>query len=73
MCWAGIFSRRTSEGVPHFYNAIDVLRLDFTFSQIDCPIGYADQPATRQEALADTTGDQYAILATRISTALISV
>ena len=34
----------------HFYNRIDGARLDFTASQFDNPMSYADMPANRKEA-----------------------
>ena len=46
----------------HFYNRIAGRAHDFTASQFALPIGYSDTPATRGEALADTSEQQVAAL-----------
>ena len=46
----------------HFYNRIDGARVDYTESQFDEPIEYADEPSNRGEAFADTNGAQYGYL-----------
>jgi hypothetical protein len=49
-------------GAWHFYNRIDGRRVDFTMSQFDSPILYDDLPSSRDEALADCSPQQYALL-----------
>ncbi len=56
-----ILKTRTAAGT-HFYNQIDGQRHDFTLSQFDGPISFDDQPASRDEAMADTSQEQYAVL-----------
>jgi hypothetical protein len=46
----------------HFYNWIDGQRLDLTQSQFSAPIAYDDLPATREDAMADTSQAQYEAL-----------
>ncbi|MBR1131946.1 YunG family protein [Bradyrhizobium iriomotense] len=46
----------------HFYNRIRGQRFDFTASQFDQPIAYADVPTNRAEAELGATGDQLAEL-----------
>ena len=43
----------------HFYNRIDNNIYDFTESQLSTKISYDNQLATREEALADTTIEEY--------------
>ena len=50
----------------HFYNRIDGVRVDFTASQFDAPLDYADEPSNREEAFADTNGAQYGYLKTAV-------
>ncbi|WP_049814965.1 hypothetical protein [Bradyrhizobium sp. WSM2793] len=42
----------------HFYNRIEGKRYDFTASQFDQPIAYADLPADGADALLGVTSDQ---------------
>jgi hypothetical protein len=46
----------------HFYNRIDGKRFDFTDSQFDGPIEYMDLPSNRDEAMLDTSPQQYSVL-----------
>ena len=46
----------------HFYNLIDGERYDFTASQFGHPIAYDDISSGRDDALTDTSSDQYAAL-----------
>ncbi|SCB07251.1 hypothetical protein GA0061098_10015 [Bradyrhizobium shewense] len=46
----------------HFYNRIEGKRYDFTASQFDRPIAYADLPADEADALLGATSDQLAEL-----------
>lgn len=48
----------------HFYNRIDGRSYDFTASQFDRPITYADLPASRTDAELGATSDQLAHLRT---------
>ena len=50
----------------HFYNRIDGRRVDFTESQFDEPIAYADEPSNREEAFADTNSAQYDYLSAAV-------
>ena len=54
-------------GAWHFYNQIEGRRWDLTVSQFATPIGYDDLPSSRQEALADTSRQQYAALVERLA------
>jgi hypothetical protein len=54
-------------GAWHFYNRIDGRRWDLTVSQFETPIGYDDLPSSRQEALADTSKQQYVTLVERLA------
>ncbi len=58
------------DGQWHFYNEIDGVVYDFTDSQFAEPILYEHKPATRVEAFADTTQEQYARLTRKFSAAL---
>lgn len=46
----------------HFYNRIEGRRYDFTASQFDEPIAYADLPANRADAERGATPDELAEL-----------
>lgn len=50
----------------HFYNRIGGLRLDFSAAQFFSPVVYSDLDARRDEALADTSPQQYLILRDRL-------
>jgi len=54
------------DGQWHFYNLIDGRRWDLTMSQFDTPIGYADLPSSRKEALSDTSAERYRLLRDRV-------
>jgi hypothetical protein len=54
----------------HYYNRIDGLRLDLTADQFSNPLEYRDAPASRDDALADTTPAQYHELARRFGSAI---
>ena len=56
-----ILKTRTAQGV-HFYNRIGTERWDLTISQFADPIPFEDLPATREEAMADTSPKQYEAL-----------
>lgn len=53
-------------GGTHFYNSIDGKRWDLTVSQFAEPICFEDNPATREEAMADASEAKYRILAERV-------
>lgn len=55
------------DGRPHFYNRIDGRRHDLTREQFDAPPDYLDRPASREEALGDTSAEQYAHLSQRFA------
>jgi hypothetical protein len=48
----------------HFYNWVNHSRIDLTASQFNGEIIYEDLPATRDEALSDTSVEQYQELRT---------
>lgn len=58
---------------PHFYNRLGGERLDLTaeqFAALGAPVpAYLDRPASREEAMADTTPRRYAALAGAFDTA----
>jgi GNAT superfamily N-acetyltransferase len=53
-------------GCWHFYNQIGARRWDLTISQFETPIRYDNLSSTREEALADTSPEQYRLLRQRI-------
>ena len=50
------------EGSWHFYNRIDGQRFDLTAEQFETAISYDDLPASREDALLDTSHEQYRAL-----------
>ena len=46
--------------------SIDGVRWDFTISQFDRPVPFEDLPSSRDEAMADTSPEQYAALLGRV-------
>ena len=62
----GDILRTRTAGGTHFYNMIDGVRWDFTVSQFDRPIPFEDTPASRAEAMADTSQAQYDALRRRL-------
>lgn len=60
-----ILKTRTPEGI-HFYNRIGTVRWDLTISQFAEPIPFEDLTASRQEAMADTSPEQYETLKSRL-------
>ena len=54
------------EGYWHLYNQNDGRRWDLTMSQFEPPIAYDDLPSTREEALSDTSPEQYRLLSQRV-------
>ena len=63
-----ILCTRTSGGT-HFYNVVDGKKWDLTVSQFDGPIPYDDTASSREAALADTSPEKYALLASRLKAA----
>jgi hypothetical protein len=57
-------------GQWHFYNLINGRRWDLTVSQFDTPIGYADLPSSRKEALSDTSLERCRLLRNRVLQAI---
>lgn len=53
-------------GGRHFYNMLDGVRWDLTVSQFDHPIPFEDLPATRAQALSDTSPEAYSALRRRL-------
>lgn len=51
----------------HFYNLVGGVRRDFTADRFPAPVTYDDLSASREEALADTSAQQYASLSVRFS------
>ena len=62
----GDILRTRTAGGTHFYNLVDGVRWDFTVSQFDRPIPFEDTPASRAEAMADTSSAQYDALRRRL-------
>lgn len=60
--FGGEILKTHTPGGTHFYNLIDGVRWDFTVSQFDRPIPFEDLPASRDEAMADTSPAQYLAL-----------
>ena len=60
-----ILKTPTPQGM-HFYNRIGTRRLDLTASQFAEPVSYDDQAASRAEAMADTSPEQYEALRARL-------
>ncbi len=58
----GEIRRTRSPGGTHFYNMVAGRRVDLTESQFAAPLAYDDHPASRAEAMADTSPAQYAAL-----------
>lgn len=56
-----ILKTPTPQGL-HFYNRIAGQRVDLTAGQFDGPVSYEDFPASRDEAMADTSPAQYRAL-----------
>lgn len=54
----------------HFYNLIDGKRMDFTASQFDDPITYADLPSHRNEVQSGIAQSEYEALASRFLKAI---
>jgi hypothetical protein len=57
------------DGEWHFYNRIGRQRWDLTVSQFETPIGYDDLPATRDEAMAGTSPENYRARRDRVAEA----
>ncbi|MEP7452614.1 hypothetical protein [Phyllobacterium sp. SB3] len=64
--FGGSILKTKTYGGTHFYNLIDGVRWDMTVSQFDRPIPFEDNPATRDEAMADTSESQYQALKRRL-------
>jgi len=64
--WGGEILKTDVDGAWHFYNRVDGQRWDLTESQFGAPISYDDRPSDRDEALADTSPDKYALLKARV-------
>lgn len=62
----GDILKTATPGGTHFYNKIEDVRWDFTISQFDRPIPFQDMPATRADAMADTSPAQYQALRRRL-------
>lgn len=54
------------DGAWHFYNLVEDERLDFSGSQFQAPVLYADLPSSRSEAFSATSAQQYRILRERV-------
>ena len=62
----GAIVKTDVNGAWHFYNLVNGRRIDFTMTQFDSPICYADLPSSRDEALADCSAEQYRLLRARL-------
>ncbi|PSH63815.1 hypothetical protein CU102_22605 [Phyllobacterium brassicacearum] len=70
--FGGSILKTKTSGGTHFYNVIDGVKWDMTVSQLDRPIPFEDSPATREEAMADTSEPQYRALKGRLAQQLNS-
>jgi hypothetical protein len=61
LCGGEILKTDTEDG-PHFYNRIEGLRHDFTGSQFADLPAYSDFPSDVDEAMAETSAEQFAAL-----------
>jgi hypothetical protein len=61
------------DGAWHFYNEVAGEIHDFTSDQFDVPIHYKHLPATREEALRDTSPHQYEQLQRGFAAALAQI
>lgn len=64
--FGGHILKTKTRGGTHFYNSIDGVRWDLTVSQFDYPIPFEDLASSREEALADTSREQYDALRSRL-------
>lgn len=48
--------------VDHFYNRIDGVAVDLTDSQFSAPVSYADEPASREDAMQCVLESEYETL-----------
>ncbi len=70
--FGGSILKTKTYGGTHFYITIDGVKWDMTVSQFDRPIPFEDRPATREEAMADTSEAQYHALKRRLELVLSS-
>jgi hypothetical protein len=68
--FGGSILKTKTYGGTHFYNVIDGIKWDMTVSQFDRPIPFEDRPVTREEAMADTSEEQYRALKRRLEIVL---
>ncbi len=68
--FGGSILKTQTYGGTHFYNTIDGVRWDLTISQFDRPIPFEDRPATREDAMADTSEQQYRALKSHLNNAV---
>lgn len=68
--FGGEILRTRTSGGTHFYNMIEGRKWDLTVSQFDEPIPYDDTASTREDAMADTSPEKYALLASRLREAM---
>ena len=66
----GEILKTEAPGGWHFYNRVGDVRYDFTESQFNGPIHYADVASDRHEALAGTAPERYAALKARVEKGL---
>ncbi len=57
--FAGEIVKTEAPGGWHFYNIVDGERYDLTKDQFLEPLGYSDDPSSREEALASAGEDCY--------------
>jgi len=61
-----ILKTKDKDNFWHFYNLIDDTLVDFTKSQYDKIPNYDNVLSNRDEALADTNGEQYSYLTSQV-------
>ncbi len=64
--FGGEIQKTMVNGERHFYNRIDGARYDFSAEQFEQLPEYLDLPSSREEALSDTTEEQYVALWRRV-------
>lgn len=64
--FGGDILKTKTNGGTHFYNRIGETRWDLTISQFNRPIPFDDVQASRKEAFADTSIEQYSILKSKL-------
>jgi hypothetical protein len=65
--FGGEIQKTMIDSQRHFYNRIDGARYDFSADQFEQLPEFLDLPSSREEALSDTTQEQYESLWRRVA------